>query len=284
MAKGGGAGGGGGGRTPREALREDAGGAGSTEAQVYEESPSQMAQAAKNLEMFGSDSPANMERLERLYDDIPAVENANRRIVDGEVIVGSKGAPTTKPTMSLDEAYEILSDRGVPPDVTGTLGSRGAAGVRHLADLLSQRPDAKFLGRGVEGMAISWGKSNVLRVQYGGGKPLPTDYIGKMGAYPKWMKQYGGKNGVWVEMKERIWKTASELGRGRTPIDRAYERAGGGLSRSALDYLVNRATKGRVGPADAHSGNWGIDFKGRLRAIDPGAYTKPDKVPVAIWK
>lgn len=291
---GGGKGGGGGGRAGR--ARGAAGGGGGGELattgtnvgveaaagqnQIYATSPSQMDLAQKNLDTMVKGNPAEMEKL---YADLPPVENANRKIVGDRVIVGDKGAPKVGNTMSHLDAELLMEERGIPNAVIDKMRHNyGNDGLKGIGELLKSNPNATYINNGVEGLAMNWSESRVIRIQYGKGSPPPSFNVGKAGAYPDWIKRYGG---VAVEQKERIWDTAHRMRKqaGRNPfadrLDSVLDSKFGGnydtMRKATLDKYVDWKTGGKIKPGDAHANNWGVDFKGRLRAIDPGAYIPP---------
>lgn len=233
-----------------------------------------------------SDDPAenilNAEQLkDKAYEDLPPVENANRFIdEEGRVIVGEAGAPEVSNRFNdpLDAREYMLNEVGMPGDVMYRYDLASEQTQLDIANLLANKPDVKYMARGAEGVAVTWGKNKILRLQYEGGEPLPTYNMGKAGVYPDWVRQYGTKASGWyVEQKERIWGTASEAGNYAlsSKITNAWEKAGGSSKiRDTLTNTIKRANP-RLVPNDAHTGNWGIDFKGRLRAFDPGAFTPP---------
>jgi hypothetical protein len=241
-----------------------------------------MALAEKNLDTM---IKGNVKDMEKLYDDIPPVENANRKIVGNQVVVGDKGAPKVGNSLSASQAEKVLLDRGVPNDVVrGLRMNYGDEGLKGIGELLKTNPQATYINNGIEGLAMNWSESRVIRIQYGVGNPPPSYNVGPVGAYPDWVARYGV---VAVEQKERIWDTikrGANKGYQNPAFNRLadeIDRRGGGWTayesfrEATLDKLVRRATGGRIVPGDAHGNNWGIDFKGRLRAVDPGAYIPP---------
>jgi|GEM_PF-6510652 len=246
------------------------------EGQIYKESPSQMALASKNMETMLS---GNAAAIDKLYEDIPEVANANRKIVNGIVEVGSKGAPKVSGNLPYAEATQVLRDRGVPGQVIRKMErSHGIDSVQQIGELVKNNPGATYINNGAEGLVMNWSESRVIRIQYGPGEPPPSYYLGKAGAYPDWIKKYGGSA---VEMKEKVWETAYRIGAKHNSVSNQLAQAArshGGYSylRSAtIDKTIKRAVGNKVRPADAHANNWAVDFKGRLRAIDPGAYVPP---------
>lgn len=274
MGRGGGgsgAGAGGGGRAARDAGTANAG----TGNQIYSESPEQMELAKQNLEaVVDADFDERVRIMEEQYADLPPVENANRTIVGDRIVVGEKGAPKIgNPTLDTQGAADLLRNRGVPNSVISDLQRNyGEEGLRGIGELLKTNPQAQYLGSGVEGLAMAWSPDKVIRIQYGVGSPPPSYYVGRAGAYPDWLKRYGG---VAVEQKERVWNTAARV---TSWFDGSKRDIGGAvrrIKRAALDQYVRKVTKGKIRDADAHTGNWGIDWKGRFRVIDPGAYVPP---------
>ena len=215
-----------------------------------------------------------LQRLEA-YGNLPPVENANRVIRDGFVHVGDRGAPTVTPKLSNAEAMKRFERMGMPRDQAWeNLKRSGDAPA--LVELFPE--GSKYLGEGVEGVGIQLPGSKIaLRIQHGGGQPLLQADVGRVGVYAEWMGKYGN---TWVEAKESIAMQAKFMGRGNAgpagPI-------GPSTLKTSMERMMKREGK-RVHGVDDHYGNWGIDFAGRARVFDAGAY-RPigDNRVAAIW-
>jgi hypothetical protein len=307
---GGGKGGGGGGRGGRAGGASKGGGGGAagaagkadpaapaapagavdaTAGQIYKESPSQMVQATQNFDTMMS---GDVAKIDALYDDIPApnvVTNAKGYKV---VEPGTAGAPVVTNRLSANDAISTLQQRGVPLDNIRQMENvHGIEGVREIGSMIAQNPEAKWINSGMEGMVFNWSDSQIIRVQYNVGTPPPSYYVGKAGAYPQWKQTY---KGVIVEGKEKVWDTIKRLeDQGyRNPVGARIQsqlqdiEASHGVGRwesrdilraQTLDQYVKRVTN-EARPGDAHANNWGVDFKGRLRVIDAGAYVPPGEM------
>jgi hypothetical protein len=214
----------------------------------------------------------NLQDLDA-YADLPPVANANRVIrPDGLVDVGAKGAPKIgKPTMSNDEAMKAFEALGMPKG-TAYYNIQASGDANKLIQLFPK--GSKYLGEGVEGVGIALpGNKVALRIQHGGGKPLLQADVGKAGVYADWMTKYGK---TWVEQKERIAVQAKHIPRGLGQFNVHDLKA-------AMERNFQRQGK-NVHGVDDHMGNWGIDYRGRARVFDAGAYRPPgDNKVAAIW-
>lgn len=291
MGRGGG-GGGGGGRGKR------AGGAGAGGAGEYKEAPTWTGPGAATDVLETRSDPygqvtvtreiAEAERralkdegLQKLeaYKDLPPVENANRVVVDGLVHVGDKGAPIVKPKLTNEQAMQRFTDMGVPMgDAYRNLSTSGDAAA--LVELLP--PGSKFLGAGVEGIgfAIPGPGHKVLRIQHGGGLPLNMPDVGPVGAYPQWVGKYGN---TYAEMKEGMAMQFAFVGEGQGRVNTFATDVTWRDIQKNMETTMKRAGKDVVS-VDDHEYNLAIDYFGRGRVIDAGAYRPPNnRVAVAVW-
>lgn len=203
------------------------------------------------------------------YASLPPVENANRKInADGEVIVGTLGAPVANPDRfkTDKEAFDYLhKEIGVPLDVAQQIRAKG--GIREVASVFPK--GSEYIHHGAEGLGIKISNSKAIRVQFDGNEPLNTFNVGRSGVYSDWKQKYGG---VWMEQKERIptmgWKTNNPVA----------------MKARLIDTFVHdkRKTSNPNGSpvwsdGDLHGNNWGLDSKGRPRVFDPGAVSP-------VWK
>lgn len=214
-------------------------------------------------------------QLASAYDDLPPVENANRYVDSkGIVHVGDKGAiditeadlaefPTPR------DAYNYLvNEVGFPRDSEALANLKQIDGLATVAALSK---GTKYFGEGIEGAVVKTKDGVILRVQHTGSEPLPAYDMGKVGVYADWKKKYGQ---VWVEAKESIAMNADFLP--------AF-----GIDYQKMQKVMERNMQGKVPlhKVDDHGGNWGIDYKGRTRVIDPGAYRGPGDNEYAVgWK
>ena len=244
--------------------------------QGYNGQTLEVTQAIANAERAAMENP----RLQSLsaYDDLPGIEGPNRAIDKaGNVQVGDLGAPTVKPKMTNDQAMKAFEKLGMPRGEA----YRNIAASGDAAALIELFPKgSKYLGEGVEGVGIQLpGGATVLRIQHGGGQPLFQQNIGKVGVYSDWLAKYGN---TWVEAKEAMAMQAKFYGKGKT-VNAKVARAQK-LDTMKASYEANMKRQGIKGmqDVDAHAGNWGIDYKGRARVFDAGAY-RNDGRNVAIW-
>jgi len=221
------------------------------------------------------------KRLQNLsaYDDLPPVENANRRIIDGLVHVGPSGAPEVRPTLSNAQAMQRFKAMGLPEgDVAwNNIASSGDAAA--LVELLPE--GSKFLGAGVEGAGFSLPSGRSIRIQHGGGQPLLQADVGKVGVYADWMAKYGN---TWVEQKERVAMQGKFMGMGDVNAGVAQRYTAKGLQDNMYSNMLKE--RKAIKPVDDHMGNWGIDYQGRARVFDAGAYRRQvdPSVAAAIWE
>ena len=221
------------------------------------------------------------EGLQKLsaYKDLPPVENSNRVVVDGLVHVGDKGAPRVKPTLTNEQAMQRFVDMGVPPgEALRNLQASGDASA--LVELLP--PGSRFLGAGVEGIGFSipGAGHKVLRIQHGGGIPLNMPDVGPVGAYSQWVGKYGN---TYAEMKEGMAMQFAFVGEGKGRVNTfATDIDWSGIQKN-MEKTMKDAGKNVVG-VDDHEFNLAIDYWGRGRVIDAGAYRPPNnRVAVAVW-
>ena len=239
----------------------------------------EVTQKIADAEAKAINNPA-LQKLDA-YRDLPPVENANRKIVDGMVKVGPKGAPEiTGYKYTNMEGMKRLEEMGLPKHSRAWQNIADSGDGGRMAELLPE--GSKYLGQGVEGVGFRIGRSgDALRIQHGGGKPLDMPNMGKIGMYADWMKQYGS---MYVEKKEMAVMQGEFLGRGITVNKTVRGQAIREAVKRNMDANMAKVHKG-IHTQDDHGGNWGIDTKGRARAFDAG-YARPagDYKVAAIWE
>jgi hypothetical protein len=219
------------------------------------------------------------------YDDLPGAAGPNRQVIDGLVHVGPKGAPEVVPKLSNEAAMARFKEMGVPVGDTAWNNLKASGDAAALVEILP--PGSKYLGAGVEGAGFSLpGSTRAIRIQHGGGQPLLQADIGKAGVYSDWMAQYGK---TWVEQKERVAMQAAYMHGGKV---NAAGR-GGNIARwkqfpaemqGKMEANMKQTWGKNVKSLDNHEWNVGIDYQGRMRAFDAGAYVRTnDQVVAAIW-
>lgn len=219
------------------------------------------------------------KQMASAYDDLPPVENANRYVDNkGRVVVGDKGAPNITEAQVNAEFLTDAQARAYLRDVVGVPQGKALRNLEangQLKVVATLAKGGKYRGEGVEGMGIQLPNSDIVyRFQHGGGKPLATYDMGKVGVYPEWIKEYklpGMQQSIWVEAKESV----VVQGRYINNFNLNGDKIKANMERNIRSQV-------RIEDLDAHGGNWGLDAKGRARVFDPGAY-RGDMKNVAIW-
>lgn len=219
------------------------------------------------------------QQMAKAYDDLPPVENANRYVDNkGRVVVGDVGAPTITEAQVNAEFLTDAQARAYLRDVVGVPPSKALRNIEangQLKIVATLVKGGKYRGQGVEGMGIQLPNSDIVyRFQHGGGKPLATYDMGKVGVYPEWIKEYklpGMQQSIWVEAKESVVVQGRYINN--------FNLNGDKIKRNMEANIRSQVSLEDV---DAHGGNWGLDAKGRARVFDPGAY-RADNRNVAIW-
>jgi hypothetical protein len=216
------------------------------------------------------------------YKDLPPIENGNRRIIDGLVHVGPQGAPKVSPKLSNAQAMQKFKDMGVPEGSRAWNNLKASGDAPALVELFPA--GSKYLGAGVEGMGVALPGGKALRIQHGGGQPLLQADVGKVGVYSDWMAKYGS---TWVESKEQVAVQAAFLNKGKA-VNMAVRRQDYKFNRHdlqrSMEKTMMQTERKNVTGLDKHEYNWGIDFQGRARVFDAGAYRAPnDRVVAAAW-
>lgn len=235
----------------------------------------EVTQPIADAERLAMENP-DLQKLSA-YDDIQL--NGPNRVVDskGNVQVGDLGAPTVKPKMTNAEAMKAFEKMGMPRnDAYRNISASGDAAA--LIELFPK--GSKYLDEGVEGVGIALpGGATVLRIQHGGGQPLFKQNVGPVGVYSDWLAKYGN---TWVEASEAVAMQAKYYGAGKKV--NAGVQGAQRMSEIKSNMFANIKKAGIKGmqDADAHEGNWGIDYKGRARVFDAGAI-RNDGRNVAVW-